>query len=232
MARSMTLQNLAGVGFGQRSAEDREILRENVNQPAVDPSVTGTRNRRRAGAALSMPKSTQRCVTNLSSFLEGAFVEQQLDAFARGELSRFVLALAPFGASACFGFGAAAQFVEWISGMLFREPSPGGLACHRGTKAASVRQEIFCGAEKTQEKSTGGTASQDNTMVARRRFGSDSDCWSRLVSDYSTNTERAAVADIRRDNTMVARIRYLVMTQIDVGSSFRSSNLSGTWTKP
>ena len=37
--------------------------------------------------------------------LEGAFVEQQVDAFAGAELAFLVLALAALGAAAGFGFG-------------------------------------------------------------------------------------------------------------------------------
>ena len=44
----------------------------------------------------------------LVEFLEGAFVEQQIDAFAGGEFAGLVLALAAFGAAAFFGCGVAA----------------------------------------------------------------------------------------------------------------------------
>ena len=37
-------------------------------------------------------------------FFESAFVQQKMDALARGEFAGFVFALAAFGAAACFGF--------------------------------------------------------------------------------------------------------------------------------
>jgi hypothetical protein len=47
--------------------------------------------------------------------LEGAFVEEQVDAFAGGELSFFVLACAAFFASSILSVGvAAAEFVEAV----------------------------------------------------------------------------------------------------------------------
>ena len=39
----------------------------------------------------AMPKSVQRCSTNMSDLLEGVLVEQELDALARGELALGVL---------------------------------------------------------------------------------------------------------------------------------------------
>jgi hypothetical protein len=41
-------------------------------------------------------------------FLEGGFVEQQVDAFARGEFAFGVLARAALFSAACFGGGVAA----------------------------------------------------------------------------------------------------------------------------
>jgi hypothetical protein len=51
----------------------------------------------------------------LVEFLKAAFVEEEVDAFAGGEFTFFVLTLAAFGTTACFGIGmAAAEFVETI----------------------------------------------------------------------------------------------------------------------
>ena len=51
----------------------------------------------------------------LVDFLKRAFVEQQIDALARGEFSFLVLPRAAFLAASGFGDGvAAAQFVEAI----------------------------------------------------------------------------------------------------------------------
>ena len=51
----------------------------------------------------------------LIELLEGAFVEQKLDALAGAELSFLVLARGALGAAARFGFGvAAAKFFEAV----------------------------------------------------------------------------------------------------------------------
>ena len=41
IAMSMTLHDLRGVGFRQRAAEDGEVLREGVDDAAVDAAVAG-----------------------------------------------------------------------------------------------------------------------------------------------------------------------------------------------
>ena len=62
---------------------------------------------------LSMPKSVAAVGDELVGLFEGAFVEQQLDALAGGELAVLVLALAAFGATALLGQGVAAfQFSD------------------------------------------------------------------------------------------------------------------------
>ena len=50
-----------------------------------------------------MPKSWQRCVTSLSDLLERAFIEQEFDALAGGQLAFLVLPLAPLRSAAGFG---------------------------------------------------------------------------------------------------------------------------------
>src|SRR6185437_9626405 len=199
--------DFSGVRFGKRAAEDGEVLRENVGQTAVDTSKAA--NEAVAGRALLGHAEIGAMVLDeFVELLEGVFVEEQFDALARAELSFFVLALAAFGAAACFGFGASMrEFVERIGGMFFRSHGRRASVPQRDEGSKRASGNILRGRENPR-KATGGIYSQDNTMVARRRFGSDSDCCSRLVSDYSTNTERAAVAYIRRDNTMVARRRY------------------------
>ena len=60
------LADFLRVGFGERAAEDGEILREDVDEAAVDAAVAG--DEAVAGMICSsMPKSRQRCVTSLSS---------------------------------------------------------------------------------------------------------------------------------------------------------------------
>ena len=62
-----------------------------------------------------MPKSLAAVAHQLVHFLESSFVEQQVDALARGQLAFGVLPGAALFASAGFGDGvAAAQFSESI----------------------------------------------------------------------------------------------------------------------
>ena len=80
------LADLLRVGFGERAAEDGEILREDVDQAAVDAAVAG--DEAVAGNALLVHAEIAAAVRDqLVQFLEGAFVEQQFDALARGELA-------------------------------------------------------------------------------------------------------------------------------------------------
>ena len=106
------LASLLRVGFRQRAAEHRKILRENVSQTAVDASPAGdeavARNHLVFHSEIAAAVRDQ-----LVEFFEGIFVEQQLDALARGELSVLVLPLLARFAAALLGHGMAApQFVE------------------------------------------------------------------------------------------------------------------------
>ncbi len=96
------LDDLLGVGFRERTAEDREVLREHVGGTAVDQAVAG--DEAVAVDDLFLHAEVVAMVTNqLVGFLEGAFVEQQIDAFARGELAFGVLACAALVSTARFG---------------------------------------------------------------------------------------------------------------------------------
>ena len=101
------LADLLRVGFGERAAEDGEILREDVDQAAVDAAVAG--DEAVAGDDLLLHAEIAAAVRDqLVEFLEGALVEQQFDALARGELAFLVLAGAALRASALLGGGVAA----------------------------------------------------------------------------------------------------------------------------
>ena len=113
-ARSMILQIFCALALGKRAAEDREILREHVDQPAVDAAVAGdeavARHHLLVHAEIAAAVGDQ-----LVEFLEGAFVEQQLDALAGGELALLVLARAALRPAALLGGRVAPpQFVEAI----------------------------------------------------------------------------------------------------------------------
>ena len=106
------LDDLLGVGLRERSAEDREILREDVGRAAVDQAVAG--DEAVAVDHLFVHAEVVAAMADqLVGFLEGAFVEQQVDALARGELAFGVLARAALLATARFGGGVAAlQFFQ------------------------------------------------------------------------------------------------------------------------
>ena len=106
MAQVHDLADLCGVGFGERAAEDGEVLREDEDEAAVDAAVAG--DEAVAGDALLVHAEVGGAVGDeLVDLLEGAFVEQQVDALARGELAGFGLARAALGAAALFGEGVA-----------------------------------------------------------------------------------------------------------------------------
>ena len=98
------LANFPGVSFGKRAAKNGEILRENINQPAVDASKAGNETVAR-WALLFHSKIDAVVADKFIQLLEGTFIEEQINAFASGEFAGFMLALAAFRASACFGFG-------------------------------------------------------------------------------------------------------------------------------
>ena len=99
-------RDLAGVRLRERAAEDGEVLREDVDQAPVDVSVAG--DEAVARGALRFHAEVVRLVADeLVEFLEGAFIEQQVDALAGAELAFLVLAGVALRASAGFGFGVA-----------------------------------------------------------------------------------------------------------------------------
>ena len=128
------MQIFCALALGERAAEDGEVLREDVDQAAVDAAVAG--DEAVAGDDLLVHAEIAAAVGDqLVEFLEGAFVEQQLDALAGGELAFLVLARAALRPAALLGGRvAAAQFVE---------------AVHRhycNELEASVRQQIVSAA--------------------------------------------------------------------------------------
>ena len=88
------LADLRRVRFGQRAAEHREVLREHVDEPAID--VTESRYDTVANDALVVrdelrgPRHHERV-----ELRERPLVEQEVDAFARGQLALRVLLPSP-----------------------------------------------------------------------------------------------------------------------------------------
>ena len=96
------LADLLGVSLGEAAAEDREVLREDVDEPAVDPPVA--RDHAVAGDLLLGHAEVQAAVLHeLVELFEATLVEQDLDALAGRELAFGVLALLALGAAARLG---------------------------------------------------------------------------------------------------------------------------------
>ncbi len=101
------MQIFLRVGFGEGAAEDGEILREDVDQAAVDAAVAG--DEAIAGDDLLLHAEIAAAMGDqLVELFEGAVVEQQFDALAGAEFAFLVLAGAALGAAALFG-GFVAQ---------------------------------------------------------------------------------------------------------------------------
>src|ERR1700735_2789978 len=91
------------VCFGKRTAENGEVLGEDIDEAAFDAAVTG--DEAIAWRALHFPAEIGGMVADkLVELFEGAFVEQQVNAFARAEFSLLVLAFATLGSAARFSF--------------------------------------------------------------------------------------------------------------------------------
>ncbi len=108
------LADFARVGFGERAAENGEVLGKNVDETAIDLSKAG--DEAVAGGALLLHAKIDATMTDkFVEFFKGAFVQQQMDAFARGELAGFVFAFAAFRAAPRFGFrGLAAELFHAV----------------------------------------------------------------------------------------------------------------------
>ena len=100
------LDDLGGVGLGERAAEDGEVLGEDEDDAALDAAVAG--DEAVAGDSLVGHAEVGGSVGyEFVGLFEGAFVEEEVDALAGGELAGFGLAGAALGASALFGDGVA-----------------------------------------------------------------------------------------------------------------------------
>src|ERR1700738_2861162 len=101
--------NFQRVGFGEGAAEDGKVLRENVDEAAVDAAEAGY-EAVAGGALLVHAEIAAAMAHEFVELLEGVFVEEKMDALAGGELSRFVFALAALRTPAGFRFGV--EFAE------------------------------------------------------------------------------------------------------------------------
>ena len=123
---------------------------EDVDESAVDASVAG--NETVAGDDVRLHVEV---VTGMRyeavEFLEAAFVEQQVDAFAGGEFAGFVLALDALGATAGLGRGIAFfEFREFLfesharPSLGVEEPSVAELPGEYGSGFGSWSAGLFC----------------------------------------------------------------------------------------
>ena len=92
--------------LGERAAEDGEVLREDVDEPAVDAAVAGD-DAVAVGPLLGEPEVGGAVDDEAVELDEAALVEEQVEALARRELPLVVLRLDAVGAAAEFGLGAA-----------------------------------------------------------------------------------------------------------------------------
>src|SRR6266404_2046136 len=98
--------NLFGVSFRKRTAKDREVLRENENLATIDQTVTG--NYAVAGIELFLHAKISRAMDHqLIEFFKRSFIQQELDALARGQLVCGVLLLNARGTAAGFSLKRA-----------------------------------------------------------------------------------------------------------------------------
>ena len=108
------LHHLLGMRLGQRTAEDGEVLGEEVDRAAVDRAPAG--DDAVAGDLLLFHAEIGRAVLDEHvELLEGAFVEEDFDALARSELAAFVLGVDARLAAAHPGdLAAALQFLQHV----------------------------------------------------------------------------------------------------------------------
>src|SRR5216683_4946976 len=121
------LADFLRVGFGERTAKNGKVLRENVNQTAVDAAEAG--DEAIAGGTLLLHSEIDAAVTDkFVELFEGAFVQQKVDALARSELAGFMFALAALRAATGFGFlGNAAKLFHAVAMLGFGNQTGLGL---------------------------------------------------------------------------------------------------------
>ena len=96
------LADLGGVGFRQRAAEHREVLRERIHHAAVDLAVAAD-DAVAGDDLLFHPEVLAAMRDELVDFLERAGIEQQRHALAGGQLALRVMLLLPLVTAAELG---------------------------------------------------------------------------------------------------------------------------------
>ena len=108
------LLDLLGMRFRQRAAEHGEILGEEEDRPAVDRAPAG--DDAVAGDLALLHAEIGRAVLDVHvELLERAFVEEHLDALARGQLAARMLGVdARLAAAGPRDVAAALQFLQHV----------------------------------------------------------------------------------------------------------------------
>ena len=109
------LADFLGVRFRERTAEDSKVLRENINQTAIDAAETG--NKAVASGTLLLHAKIDAAMTDkFVELLEGALVQKKMNALARRELPGLVFTLAALRTAAGLGFlGKAAKLFHPVA---------------------------------------------------------------------------------------------------------------------
>jgi hypothetical protein len=113
------LADLLGMGLAQGAAEDGEVLAEDEHQAAVDHAVAGDHAVAR-DLVVGHAEVGTAVLDEHVPFLEGAFVQQQFEPFARGQLALGVLRVDALLPTAQAGLGALALelFDDVVHGVL------------------------------------------------------------------------------------------------------------------
>ena len=121
------LANFQRIGFGKRAAEHGKVLRENIDQPAIDAAKAG--DKAIACRPLLLHAGIDAAVADkFVQLLECAFVQQKVNALARHEFAGCVFALPPFGAAAGFRFlGNATKLFRAVAMFAFGNQTALGL---------------------------------------------------------------------------------------------------------
>ena len=157
------------VGFRERAAENGEVLRENINQAAVDAAESGDKAVARR-ALLLHAKIDAAVADKFVELFEGAFIEQQMDALARGQLAGFVLAFAALRAAAGFGFRSRRRSSSMRSWCL--RPA-GELAFFSGKGSSRGRRCLF--AKNADGEMSGKPDGAEKQNDAEEQFRADGD---------------------------------------------------------
>ena len=151
------LADLGRVGLRQAAAEDGEVLRKDVDQPAVDPAMAGDHAVSR-DAALLHGEIGATMDDELVQFLERALVQKQGEPFPGGQLSRIVLALDSSRIVTLFGLPVSpSKLLKLFPGVHGGRRFRGHLPCFRNFRpescAGSSRPGTFPGRCRSRDAS-------------------------------------------------------------------------------